>query len=335
MNKTLAFYVQRYFLSYLTGQHNYGKNTVASYRDTFRLLAAFLDGNHRRKKNIPISDVDRACILRFLNWLDTERGNSPATRNVRLAHLKSFFHYVRTEEPALADHCESVMSLPFTKTEKRPPEYMDEDSVSHMLHAVDPEGRDGIRHLAILSLLYDSGCRVQELIDLKAKDIQFEKGQRIYVHGKGDKYREIPITPGTEKILKKYLKSFPRSGNDVLFTGRKGEPLTRQGIRYIMRKYAAESKKSNPDDFGGAAHPHLLRHSKATHLVNAGVNIYNVRDFLGHTSVATTQVYLTSNPEATRKAIENVASQTVPDSAGYYSADEKQSLMEFLDTLIK
>lgn len=334
MNKNLSFYVQRYFSSYLINQHNYGKNTVASYRDTFKLLLTFLDGNQRKKRNIPILDVDKSCILRFLSWLDTERGNSPATRNVRLAHLKSFFRYVRIEEPALADQCENVMNVPFTKTEKRPPEYMDENSVSHMLHTVDQESKDGIRHLAILSLLYDSGCRVQELIDLKVKDIQFEKGQRIYVRGKGDKYREIPITRSTEKILKKYLKNFPHCENDVLFTNRKGEPLTRQGIRYILQKYAAESKESNPEDFSGEAHPHLLRHSKATHLVNAGVNIYNVRDFLGHTSVVTTQVYLTSNPEVTRKAIENVASQTVPDSADYYSAEEKQSLMEFLNTLI-
>ena len=334
MNKNLSFYVQRYFSSYLIGQHNYGKNTVASYRDTFKLLLTFLDGNHQRKKNIPISDVDKSCILRFLNWLDMERGNSPATRNVRLAHLKSFFHYVRIEEPALADQCENVMNVPFTKVEKCPPKYMDEDSVSHMLHIVDLESRDGIRHLAILSLLYDSGCRVQELIDLKVKDIQFEKGQRIYVHGKGDKYREIPITPSTEKILKKYLKNFPHSGNDALFTNRKGEPLTRQGIRYILQKYAAESKASNPDDFSGVAHPHLLRHSKATHLVNAGVNIYNVRGFLGHASVATTQVYLTSNPEVTRKKKKKIASQTVPESSNYYTETEKQSLMDYLETLI-
>jgi site-specific recombinase XerD len=334
MNKTLGFYVQRYFSAHLIGQHNYGKNTVASYRDTFKLLLIFLEQNSQRKKNIPISDVDKGCIIRFLNWLETERGNSPATRNVRLAHLKSFFHYVRIEEPSLADQCENVMNMPFTKVEKRPPQYMDEDSVSHMLHSIDPESRDGIRHLAILSLLYDSGCRVQELIELKVQDVQFEKGQRIYVHGKGDKYREIPITSGTEKILKKYLKSFPHNRDEILFTNQKGEPLTRQGVRYILQKYAAKSKDSNPEDFGGVAHPHLLRHSKATHLVNAGVNIYNVRDFLGHSSVTTTQVYLTSNPEVTRKAIEKVASKTVPDSTDYYSAEEKQSLMEFLNTLV-
>lgn len=334
MNKSLSFYVQRYFSSYLIGQHDYGKNTVASYRDTFRLLLLFLDANNRKKKNIPFSDVHKDCVLQFLNWLDKERGNSAATRNVRLAHLKSFFRYVQSEEPAFSHQCENVMNIPFTKVEKCPPEYMDEDSVSHMLHSINSESKEGVRHLAILSLLYDSGCRVQELIELRVKDIQFEKGQRIYVHGKGNKFREIPITRSTEKILKKYLRSFPRNGNDVVFTNSKGEPLTRQGIRYILQKYAAESKNSNPNDFSGVAHPHLLRHSKATHLVNAGVNIYNVRDFLGHASVVTTQVYLTSNPEVTRKAIENIASKTVPESANYYSTEEKQSLMEFLDTLI-
>lgn len=334
MNKSLSFYVQRYFSSYLIGQHNYGKNTVASYRDTFKLLLTFLDKNNKKKKNIPITDTDRDCITRFLNWLETERGNSAATRNVRLAHLKSFFHYVQIEEPLLADQSESVMNIPFTKVEKRPPEYMNEDSVSHMLHSIDAGSKEGIRHLAILSLLYDSGCRVQELIDLKVKDIQFDKGQRIYVHGKGDKYREIPITPGTEKILKKYLKNFPYSGEEVLFTNRKGEPLTRQGVRYILQKYVDELKGFNPNGFSGSAHPHLLRHSKATHLVNAGVNIYNVRDFLGHSSIATTQVYLASNPEVTRKAIEKIASQTVPESVDYYTENEKQSLMNYLETLI-
>ena len=271
--------------------------------------------------------------MRFLSWLDMERRNSPAARNVRLAHLKSFFHYVRIEPPALADQCENVMNVHFTKVEKRPPKYMDEDSVSHILHAINSESRDGIRHLAILSLLYDSGCRVQKLIDLKVKNIQFEKGQRIYVHGKGNKYREIPVTPST-KIPKKYLKIFPHSGNNVLFPNRKVEPLTRRGIRCIMHKYATTSKKSNSNDFNEVAHPHLLRHSKATHLANAGVNIYNVRDFLGHESVATTQIYLASNPEITRKAIEKVASQTVSESVDYYTESEKQSLIDYIEALI-
>lgn len=335
MNKSLSFHVQRYFSSYLIGQRNYGKNTLASYRDTFKLLLLWLDKCAAKKKNIPITAIDKSCVLRFLDWLKIERENSASTRNVRLAHLKSFFHYTRLETPELAEQCESVMNIPFTGTETRPPEYMTEDAVSHVLHSINADSKAGLRHLTILSLLYDSGCRVQELIDLKVCDVQFEKGERIFVHGKGNKYREIPIMPDTGQIIRKYIKAYALSAQDLLFTNKQGKRLTRQGIRHILRKYASLSQKDNPDDFGGQEiYPHLLRHSRATHLVNTGVNIYNVKDFLGHAHVQTTQIYLTSNPEAMRKAIEKVASQTVPDSVDYYSETEKQSLMEFLETLV-
>ncbi len=334
MNKSLSFYVQRYFSSYLIRQNNYGKNTLSSYRDTFKLLLTYIDKCGRRKKNVLITEIDKPCVLNFLEWLENSRSNSTSTRNVRLAHLKSFFHYTKLECPELADLCESVMDIPFMDVEKRPPEYMTEDTVFHLLHSIDTNSKDGIRHLAILSLLYDSGCRVQELIDLKVRDVQLEKGQRIFVHGKGNRYREIPLLPDTGKIIQKYIKVFSLTEQDQLFTNKQGNPLTRQGIRYILQKYALKSREKNPGDFEGQAHPHLLRHSKATHLVNNGVNVYNVRDFLGHSSVKTTQVYLTSNPEVTRKAIKTVASQTVPDSTDYYSETEKQSLMDYLETLI-
>ena len=132
-----------------------------------------------------------------------------------------------------------------------------------------------------------------------------------------------------EVLVKKYIAVFGINADDLLFTNKQGQALTCQGIGYILKKYAVKSKVENPSDFDGNVHPHILRHSKATHLVN----IYNVRDFLGHSSIATTQVYLTSNPEVTRKAIEKVASQTVSDSTNYYSEEEKQSLMEFLNNL--
>lgn len=333
MNKTFSFFVQRYFSAYLIGQHNYGTNTVESYRDTFRLLLIYMEHNCKKKKNLMLQDVSKQLIIDFLNWLISNRGNSCSTRNVRLAHLKSFFHFVKMEEPEFYNHCEQIINIPAMKVEKKPPESMNEDSVSHMLEAVDRESKEGLRHLAILALMYDSGCRVQELIELKVCDIQFEKGQRIYVHGKGDKYRAVPITPETENILKKYISVYKLNADTLLFTNKQGQALTRQGIGYILKKYAAQSKDKNPSDFDGNIHPHILRHSKATHLVNAGVNIYNVRDFLGHSSIATTQVYLTSNPEVTRKAIEKVAAQTVSDSTNYYSEEEKQSLMEFLNNL--
>ncbi len=321
-------------MSYLIGQHNYGSNTLSSYRDTFRLLLIYLKSSGSKKRRTPITDINKDCVLSFLMWLESERHNSASTKNVRLAHLKSFYSYVQMTAPELAVHCDSVMNIPFTKVEKRPPAYMTEDAVGHLLHSIDRNNRQGIRHLAILSLLYDSGCRAQELIDLKVSDIQFEKGRRIYVHGKGDKYREIPILTDTEKIIQKYISIYRLDSDDLLFTNHRGDKLTRQGIRYILRKYADSLREKHPNEFEPNAHPHLLRHSKATHLVNAGVNIYNVRDFLGHSSVVTTQVYLTSNPEVTRKAIERASAKTVPQSADFYTAEEKHTLMDFLDTLV-
>lgn len=334
MNKNFSFYVQRYFSAYLIGQHNYGKNTISSYRDTFRLLNTYLEAHSKKKKNLKIEDIPRDLIIAFLDWLINERGNSASTRNVRLAHIKSFFHYVKNEEPAYFSHCEQIANIPFTKIEKRPPECMNEDSVAHMLHVINRESKEGLRHLAILSLMYDSACRVQEIIDLKVSDIQFEKGRRIYVHGKGNKYRIIPITQETENILKKYISVYGLERDGLLFTNKQKKPLTRQGISYIFKKYSEAARKENTGDYYGKIHPHLLRHSKATHLVGAGVNIYNVRDFLGHSSIVTTEVYLTSNPEVTRKAIEKVASQTVSGSSEYYSPEEKDELMEFLNNLI-
>ncbi len=333
INDNFAFYVQRYFTAYLMAQRHYGGNTIASYRDTFRLLLVYLAEKPHKKTTHKMVDIDYESCISFLRWLENVRGNAASTRNVRLAHLKSFYSYVYLQAPEYTDLCNKVLAIPFAKTEKKPPEYLTTDEISHLLNSIDANEKVGLRHLAILSLLYDSACRVQELIELLVSDIQFGKYCSIYVHGKGDKYREIPIFSETAAILQKYVKVYDLQKTSHLFANVTGEPLTRQGVRYIVRKYMSLAKNVHVDEFDTACSPHILRHSKATHLVNSGVNIYNIRDFLGHESVVTTQVYLTSNPEVTRKAIEAAAAHTVPHSADYYSEREKEDLMSFLESL--
>ncbi len=137
----------------------------------------------------------------------------------------------------------------------------------------------------------------------------------------------------TEKIVSKYIKRFRLTPDAPLFCNKNGERLTRQGIRYIIQKYSKMANKNEPGIIESSAYPHILRHSKATHLVNRDVNIYNVRDFLGHESVATTQIYLTTNPEITRKTIESVAEKTVPESLDFFSEEERDDLLFFLDSL--
>lgn len=333
MNDKLSFYVQRYFTVYLINQNNYGGNTITSYRDTFRLLLRFLENKESNISDFKITAVDKELVSDFLQWLEIERHNSMASRNVRLAHLKSFFRYLMLNAPEYSDQCSKVLSIPFGKIEKRPPKCLSIEAVRKLLSASDSGTNEGLRHLAIMTLLYDSGCRVQELIALNVSDFQSGHCSRIYVRGKGNKYRSIPLLKETEKIISKYITCFHLAGEAPLFSNVKGERLTRQGIRYIIRKYSSLVNEELPGTINAKVHPHLLRHSKATHLVNGGVNIYNVRDFLGHESVATTQVYLTTNPEVTRKAIENVASQTIPESKDYYSDEEKNELLTFLESL--
>ncbi|MBC3901692.1 MAG: site-specific integrase [Acetobacterium sp.] len=334
MNSRFSHFVQKYFLSYMISQRNYGNNTVSSYRDTFRLFLKYLMDTGPTPSELDLQDITLDTVRLFVEWLARERNNSVSTRNVRLAHLKSFYEYVLSVAPEYSGLCSDIINLPFAKTESCPPTYMTEDEVFHLLKGIDAESKAGLRHLAILTLLYDSGCRVQEILDLNVSDIQLDKCSRIYVHGKGNKYRQIPLRPETVKIIKKYIQCYGLKPNDILFMNRQGCRLTRQGIRHIMQKYEELVHKEHPEDCTIGFHPHLLRHSKATHLVNAGVSIYNVRDFLGHSSVVTTQVYLTSNPEVTRKAIEQVSQKTIPQSADYYSEKEKAELMGFLDSLL-
>lgn len=330
----LAYYVQNYFMSYLITQRGYGDNTIASYRDTFKLLFTFLKSRGCRIQKLTIADIDRECILQFLHWLETNRNNAITTRNVRLAHFKSFFGYVMSVSPEIADQCGETINIPFKKAEKRPPAYMTEHETKMLLNAPDSSTHTGLRHMAILSLLYDSGCRVQELIDLNVSDVTLGHYCKIFVRGKGDKYREIPIFGETGKILGYYIKTNGLKPDDALFTNSQGRRLTRAGISHIMNKFKDIVKKQHVNSFNSSISPHHMRHSKATHLVNAGVNIYNIRDFLGHASVVTTQIYLTSNPEVMRSVIENASQKTVPESTEYYSADEKTDLMAFLETLI-
>ncbi|SFD18540.1 tyrosine-type recombinase/integrase [Ruminococcus albus] len=333
MSGDFSFYVQRYFMSYLMKQHNYGQNTISSYRDTFRLLLTFMSESNRDISKKSINEIDYEMILEFLTWLSSVRNNGISTKNVRLAHLKSFFRYVMMISPEHSWQCSKILGIPFGKEDKKTPACMSMNGIKQILSSIDASSDEGLRHLAILSLLYDSACRVQEIIALNVMDFQPGRCCRIYVHGKGNKHRSVPLLDETEKIVSKYIRQYRLTPESPLFCNRKGDRLTRQGIRYIIRKYSKIANETVPGIIDGSVYPHRMRHSKATHLVDNGVNIYNVRDFLGHESIATTQVYLTTNPEVTRKAIESIAKKTVPESLDFFSEEKKDDLLSFLDAL--
>jgi integrase/recombinase XerD len=329
----LSYYVQQFFIKYLKAQRGYGINTTSSYSMTFSLFIRFIGSSTVSK--LKLKDLKKQTVTDFLDWLQKERNNSDSSRNVRLAHLKSFFEFVLIEEPSWIDTCSSMAMIPFKKVPRKPPVSLSEETVKEILNIPGTDTARGLKHSALLAVLYDSACRVQEIIDLKVENICFGKHCRVGVNGKGNKHRDIPLLEATSRLLKAYIKKFKLDNGDLLFESRTGGRMTRQGVSYILNKYASQAScaKTGLINNDIAISPHIFRHSKATHLVNAGVHIFNVRDFLGHESVATTQVYLTSNAENTRKAIERAASRVGIQTKSSYSESEIFDLEQFLQAL--
>lgn len=333
--KKFSFYVQKYFKDYMAKQKGCSKNTISSYSTTFTLFIEFLGS--KAVENMVITSFSKQLVFDFISWLKDKRRNSDKTCNTRIAHFKSFAHFLMMEEPMVMDECSKIIAIPFKKTEKLPPESISEEAITALLAIPGTATREGLRHTAILTLLYDSACRVDELIGLNVSDFTDSTDYAsIHVRGKGRKERDIPILPRTRKLIQVYIKRFRLyNPDDILFESKNKGRMTRQGVNYIIKMYADKVKAEDPGLIPSSLsiHPHILRHSKATHLVNNGAGIFYVRDFLGHEGVQKTQTYLTSNPEVTRKAIEKAADSIGIPNTGSYSRKEEAELEEFLATL--
>ena len=329
--------VQDYFRTYLIQQRGYGENTLASYRDTFKLLVAFLKGAGLQVDTMDMLGLDSSLVNRFLSWLESDRGNSVSTRNVRLAHLKSFASYVSTISPDDLGACAEVSSVPAKRQVALPPDSLSREEVSILLSEPGTTTKWGLRDSAMLALLYDSACRAQELADVDACHVALRSPCCVRVVGKGRKGRRVPLMNETGRLVASYMEAFriPEGSERPLFVNRGGTRLTRAGVSNVVERHWRRAAEANPDV---AAHhscrPHLLRHSKATHLVEENVSIYYVRDFLGHSSVETTQVYLKSNVERMRSAIQSAALKTVGNNNDYYTEEKRATLLEFLENLL-
>ena len=336
MNTSLTALVTSFFSTYLPNVMGYSENTIKSYRDTFVLLFNFVDEKHLcRKGRITIGIFNKEHVISFLEWLETSRNASVSTRNQRLAALKSFCKYASANAIEYLDIFQQILDIKPKKSVSKTVEYLSVDAIALLLKQPDLHTRAGIRDLALLSLLYESGCRVQELIDLKLGNVSFNVPATITVTGKGNKVRIIPLSSNVNSIVSKYIhlhKIF--NPEQYLFTNNHSAPLTRSGITYILRKYTEKAMQKEPALFGNTTvHPHVLRHSKAMHLLESGVNLIYIRDFLGHSSVTTTEIYARSNPEIKRKFLEEAA-LNIDSGIEKYSEEEKQTLLEWLKNAI-
>jgi len=326
-----------YLSVYLPGKRNMSENTIRSYCDTFRLFLLYCrDVEGRKIERLRFKDIDLRLIEKFLDWLEEERHCSISTRNQRLAALRSFFRYAQAELPEYMSLCQKIAAVPPKKTP--PPEigYLSIDIIRNILRQADAQTAKGRRDLVLLSVLYDTGARVGELVGLSAKDVRLELPAQIKLFGKGRKTRWVPLTERTVSLLKDYfaengLESIA-DGERPLFVNKFGSRLTRAGVSYILRKYFNRAKTTvawMPDSVS----PHVLRHSKAVHLLQAGVNLIYIRDLLGHVDVSTTQVYARADVEMKRAALQNIEDSPVPCEIPVWEKDA--DLMEWLSAFGK
>lgn len=305
-----AVLVNKFIMDYLTSARNMSPNTILSYRDAIVLLLTFMTQVYGIKpERLEITDIDADRVEKFLDWLESERTSSVATSNVRLAAVHSLFRYICSQKPELILHSQRILSIPLKKNAQPEVKYLDTLQTEKLLAAPDATTKKGKRDLALLCILYDSGCRVQELADIRVRDVRFTVPPQVTLTGKGRKTRTVPLMKETAAILKNYIVCY---GLDVagkadtpLFFNNREEKLTRQGITYILQKYAEDAGIGNIT-------PHVLRHTKAVHLTEADINPVYIRDFLGHTDLKVTQIYSKTSVQMKRKAIEKLADQKSP-----------------------
>ena len=300
--------VSGYFRKHLAGTKNVSINTIHSYRDTFMLFNHYLETRRGfRLDKLRVGNLSRDIILEFLYYLEDEREYSTASRNQRLATLKSFARYVQVECPDEMALCQSILSIDGKRASKPVIQYLNNKQTDILMEQPDIASPRGRRDLAMLLLLYDSAARVQELCDLKVGDIRTDAPAVVRLFGKGRKNREVPITEPCAKVLRRYMQDnyldMPECSDNPLFVNPQGKKLTRGGVSYVLSKYVCKANDETTANMPNIT-PHCLRHSKAMHLVEAGKNLIYIRDFLGHESIETTQIYAKANPEARRKALE-------------------------------
>lgn len=292
-----------YLTEYLPSLRNVSKNTISSYCDTFRLLLIYCRDNCSIKvEKLTIASFSPALIKSFIKWLETERCCSTPTKNQRLSNIRAFFKYVQAEHPSEILICQKIIQIPFAKHEKPKIKYFSVNEMRKILEQPNISTAFGRRDLCLLSLMYDTGARVSEIISIRVRDVCLNAPSKVTLFGKGRKIREVPILTNTTKLLENYLEETRLNTHDKLerplFTNRQGNSLTRAGVSYILKKYCDFAEiKSN-------CTPHVLRHTKAMHLLEAGVNIFYIKGFLGHEEISTTEVYAKANIEMQRSALE-------------------------------
>ena len=333
MTNRFSKLVQSFLTTYTIGECNYSMNTKVSYSTTFHLLLEFMSKEKNIRPNkIEIETITKEVIVQFLDWLETNRFVSIQTRNQRLACIKSFYKYVQSNEPDLFDTCSLILSIKNKKVPNKIISYFSEDEVRIMINYLN-NSKD-LKKLTMICVLYETGARVSEFINIKLNDLNLSDNASITLYGKGNKVRVVPISDELVKLINKYLKEvYTNYGDDYLFYSMQKRKHYRNSINKIITTLVNDLKIKYSNYFKNNYFPHSFRHTKATHLYNNGTPLLYVKEFLGHSTISSTEIYATPDSRKQRKEILR-NSETI-NTKNKYNNHKKDDLDNWLKNNMK
>jgi len=322
---TLAQTLRAFFAEQLPELRGLSPHTIRSYRDSLVLLLRFAAA--RRDRAVASLDVDALdvdTVVAFLAHLEGSRRNTSATRNVRLAAIHAFFRFLAAQHPSALAQAQQILGVPFKRTTIRPIVYLDAAELTAVLGTIDRTTRAGRRDYAVLATLFNTGARVQELLDLRIGDLQLTPPYQARLLGKGRKERTCPLWAQTAGLLRALCAEWELLDQPTarVFRNQRGRPLTRFGVGFLLEKYRRQAVAACASLAGKKLHPHSVRHSTAVHLLKAGVDLVTIGQWLGHASLNTTTKYATLDLEMKRQALAQAEPLgTAPRSAAFWRKD--------------
>jgi len=327
----LGPWIRRFLLEHLVAERNLSPNTQRSYRDTLRMLLPLLATQSRKHADaLEVEDLSPVAVRSFLKDIEEKRGCSVVTRNQRLSAIHALARFIGERSPEHLSWCGEIRAVPFKRAGKNPLTYLEKSEMDALLAAPDQCTKQGQRDRALLLFLYNSGARATEAANVKVGDLEGnEHGGVVKLHGKGGKMRFCPLWPRTMAALAPLIAN--RQTDATLFLNRYSAPLTRFGIHTLVERYAKQASKTVPALTGKRVSPHTIRHTTATHLLRAGVDINTIRAWLGHVSIDTTNVYADVDLEMKAKAL--AACDTGSPTSPKKIWRNNPGVMEFLQSL--
>ena len=324
-----------FFEDHLKVQKGLRPGSIKSYRDTIKLFLAFVARSSRKPvTRLSLTDLSSQRVLEFLKMIEVQRHNKPQTRNQRLAALHNFYRFVATHHCEMLAEAARVEAIPNKRASPAPTRYLEQEEIDQLFQKLASQGRRALRDHALLMLLYNTGARVQEVVDLRVGDVDLDGAPRVRLHGKGDKWRGCPIWPETAALLKQLDTVQGGDANAALFASSRRQPLTRFGIYKLVRRHTQGIVRSDIHDRDKMISPHVFRHTTAVRLLEAGVEPNVIRGWLGHVSLETTNRYaeitMRTKQAALAACMPPTTSAVSPARVGWR---QDQDLMKWLQSL--